>query len=189
MGIYGIKQPKSSTQTVENIQRYSDKYKVPKENSFVIDTSYTTFIAQIDTTKKDLQRNHFQPLQALYFNKTGRLVSYHVNCYAGGFPNLKWNRDGILEAFVPKTQAPLDTLLTFSKQLEFIRTMDGKTLSAKQFDTFDYNVIVYWSIFMGRQSKHLIKEIKENCKFANDKKVRLMFVNIDNAFIRMAYNE
>ena len=179
-GLYGLKQPK--TRATKKIQKFADKYNIPTNNSFVLDTSYLTFLHKLDTTQRGLAKNHFQPLQALYFDKTGQLVSYHINCYAGGFPNLQWDRDGLLDTFVPKSQTPVDTLLTFDKQLQFIRTFDNKTLNLTEYSKADNNVVIYWSIFMGRQSKRLIKYIKDNCDLAGGKSVNLLFVNNDNIY-------
>ncbi len=177
---YGLKVPRE--RSPEKIQHFADKYGIPTDKSFVLDTSYMTFLVHPDTTQKVLIKNHLQPLQALYFDHSGQLVSYYINCNAGGFPNLKWNRNGLLDTFVPTTQTPTDTLLTLSRQLDFVRTMDNKSPGPTDYSQNDYTVVIYWSIFMGRQSKRLIKSIITNCHLAKGKSIDLLFVNEDNFF-------
>jgi len=179
--IYGIKQPKAKS--INEIQKKAEKYKIPLDQNYILDTSFLTFINKLAKTEKKLANDHLQPLQALYFNKSGQLVSYHINCYAGGFPNLNWERNGLLETFVPKSQTALDSLLNFEKQLQYIRTIEDKSVGLDNFSAADNNVVIYWSIFMGRQSKRLIRSIQDNCGLATDKKVKIIFVNNDNIFM------
>ena len=109
--------------------------------------------------------NHVQPLQALYFDRSGRLVSYHVNCYAGGFPNLKWNHDDAFSSFPPASVSPLDTLVSLQDLLPHVKTPAGETPTC-QSSPVDYTVVVMWPVFMGRQSKRLIKTVKKNLESA-----------------------
>lgn len=182
--MYGIKKTKSLTE--EKIIEQAKKYNIPLANNYILDTSFYHFLASLkDTSLAIAKNNHAQPLQVLYYDKlkNWQMVSYHVNCYAGGFPNLKWNRDGVFNTFIPEQQAPLDDLLTVKKHLEYVRSLIG----VQPFNTinYDYIVIVYWSKFMGRQSKRLIKLVQDNTKLSNGKKVKVIYVNNDNFFNHM----
>lgn len=65
VAIYGVKNPKLVDE--KTIRHYSEKYKIPFTDIYELDTLYNTFINSLDTTKfKNQQKNHFQPLQALY---------------------------------------------------------------------------------------------------------------------------
>ncbi len=178
-GFYGIKKPQPIDD--EQIREYAEKLKLPVKDIYQIDTSYLTFILSLDTTKfKSEQKNHFQPLQVLYYNLSGDLISFHINCYAGGFPNLKWNREGYFDTFPPKTQAPLDNILPYGKLSDYLITLSS---SAKPIPTdYDYTVVVFWNRFMKRQSKRLIQTVRNNCRLAKDKKVKIVYVNDDNLF-------
>jgi len=179
--LYGMKEPKSLSSN--DIARYARKYHIPADQSYLLDSSYFNYVFSLDTARfKEQQKNHYQPLQALYYDQHGNLVSFHVNCYAGGFPNLKWNRNGILDTFLPRSQAPLDTILPLSIQLGYIKTLDGRYVEQSISGDNDYVVVVYWNHFLTRQSKRLIRYIKYNCKLDRGKKVRLLFVNDDNLF-------
>ena len=76
---------------------------------YLMDSFYT----KLDTTdslrwerQAKLLNNHLQMLQAMYFDRAGRLVSFHLNCYAEGFPNLKWNKYGAFNSFPPFKCSP-----------------------------------------------------------------------------------
>ncbi|NOX85885.1 MAG: hypothetical protein GXO86_07970 [Chlorobi bacterium] len=176
---YGIKKPQPLDD--EQISKYAEKLKLPAADVYRIDTSYLTFILSLDTAKfKSERKNHYQPLQALYFDRSGNPISFHVNCYAGGFPNLKWNRNGNFDTFPPKTQAPLDSILSLERLLDFIRPL---TASREfNFAQYDYVVVVFWNRFMKRQSKRLIRTVQENHRLDTIKSVKVIYINDDNLF-------
>jgi hypothetical protein len=171
-----------------NIESLAVKYNIPLGDWYELDTLYFDFIKSYDEENHfRSKRNHTQPLQALYFDENGNLISFHTNCYAGGFPNLKWNRKGILNTFVPETQAPIDTLVTFNKLLPFL----NKTPYTEEIiqSDYDYIVVVFWADFMGRQSKRLIRFIQRNVNLAqNNQRVKIIYVNIDNIAYESARN-
>ena len=179
-GFYGMKKLKR----VDNatILEYAKKYNMPLAETFVLDTAYTTVLTSFDTTKfKEQIKNHYQPLQVLYYNKTGQLESFQINCYAGGFPNLDWNRNGIMTTFPPKQQAPLDKIIPLDTLLKYL---DPLPQTKKTFiKDYDFTVVVFWSIFMGRQSKRLIHIVQENTQLKGKKRIKMIYVNTDNFFI------
>ncbi|MCF8298266.1 MAG: hypothetical protein K9J13_12035 [Saprospiraceae bacterium] len=178
---FGIQDPKIIT-NAETI-KYAEKFKIPIEDNFSLDTTYFDFILSLDTNiYKSQIKNHYQPLQALYFDSLGNLCRYYINCYAGGFPNLKWNRNGKLNTFPPAEQAPIDSIINLFKQLTFLNNCCNSDIITLTNLKPDYTVVVYWNHFMRRHSKRLIKLIKSNCELANGEKIKLIFVNNDNAF-------
>lgn len=181
-GLYGIKNLEAVDE--KTILRYSEKYNIPNSDSYVLDTAYISFLFALDTMSfKEQRKNHYQPLQALYYGKDRQLKSLQVNCYAGGFPNLKWDRNETLKTFPPKKQAPIDSIVSLNTQLKYLRPVfPTKPFSPEE---YDYIVVIYWSKFMGRQSKRLIRYVDENVKLATDQKIKVIYVNTDNIF---AYN-
>ena len=179
--LYGIKKVKAIDENT--ILHYSRKYDIPLADNYELDTSYINFLSSLNTTHYKSQiKNHYQPLQALYYNKLGELQSFQINCNAGGFPNLDWDRDSIFDYFPPKRQAPLDRILPLKTQLKYLKPL-SKTEKFSP-DSFDYVVVVYWSRFMGRQSKRLINFVQTNEKLSRHKKVKIIYVNNDNFFIQ-----
>jgi hypothetical protein len=179
IALFGIKNLKPLDE--KSILKYALKFNIPPEDNFELDTIFASFILSHDTSQYGEQmKNHLQPLQALYFDRTGRLHSFHVNCYAGGFPNLNWNWNGSLNQFPPGELAPPDTLLPLNIQLNFLKPLSFS--STFYSEEFDYLIFVYWSRFMGRQSRILIHSIQNNCKLAKHEKVKIIYVNNDNLF-------
>ena len=179
LGLYGMKN--SKTVDEKTILRYSKKYNIPTANCYELDTTYLSFLFSLDSVRYEVQRkNHYQPLQALYYDKFEELKSFQVNCYAGGFPNLKWNRNGSFTTFPPKKQAHVDSIVSLNTQLKYLRPLSQTKLLSS--DEYDFIVIIYWSRFMGRQSKRLIRYVQENTKLATGFKVKLIYVNTDDIF-------
>lgn len=85
LGLYGVRNPKEISE--KKIINYSKRLAIPKDAIYQLDTSYFSFLASLkmklndsmitDTLKKKelkkLVQNHYQPLQALYFNKKKKL--------------------------------------------------------------------------------------------------------------------
>lgn len=198
LGIYGIHPPRKLSE--KKICKSAKRLSIPQTELFQIDTNYFSFLSSFDTIqidslssfeliqqKKNIKaqiKNHIQPLQALYFNKAGELVSFQINCYAGGFPNLKWDRNEIFKSFPPKLQAPLDSLVTPTSLSSLLIPL-SKTSKLNSNDTelviYDYVVYVFWSKFMGRQNKHFIRFIQENHRLYAKSNVKFLYVNMDNS--------
>ena len=178
-GLYGMK--KTKTVDEKTITRYSQKYNIPTADSYELDTAYFSYLFSLDTVKYKSQiKNHYQPLQALYYDNLGYLKSFQVNCYAGGFPNLKWDRNEIMTSFPPRQQAPIDSIVSLETQMKYIKPLSQT--SKLSVDNYDYIVIVYWNRFMGRQSKRLIHFVQENSKLEKEIKVKIIYANTDNIF-------
>ena len=178
-GLYGIKNPKELND--QTIIRYSEKYNIPLIDNYKLDTAYLTFLSSLDSTNfKEQIKNHYQPLQVLYYDKTGQLESFQINCYAGGFPNLDWKRDSIFETFPPQKQAPIDSIFPLDIQIKHLQPLSQTNSFSIEY--YDYIVIVFWNRLMGRQSKRLIQYVQENIKLARDYKVKIIYVNTDNIF-------
>ena len=152
----------------------------------MLDTNYMRYLFSFDTSKyADQIKNHYQPIQAAYYNKGGQLVSFHINCYAGlGVENkddLNWNQQDAFAEFVPKTVAPLDSILPLSKHLQFLKTFDNKDIDTTGFSAFNYTVIIHWGKkWRPRDCQNLFDIVKKNASKVKDEKVNVLYVNNDN---------
>lgn len=176
---YGIKEAKPVDE--KTIVKYAKKYHIPIADAYQIDSTYLYFLSSFDTAHfQEAIQNHYQPLQALYYDKSGKLISFQVNCYAGGFPNLNWERNNAMKTFPPKIQAPLDTIVPLRKHLTYLLPLTTTT----PFSLNDYDIvtIVHWNRLMGRQSKRLIKLVQTNSKLAKQR-VKVVYVNTDNLHV------
>ena len=76
--MYGMKSPETITD--EKIAEFSENYDIPLADSYKLDTSYVTFLYSLDTVKYKYHiKNYLQPLQALYYDKSGQLQSFQIN--------------------------------------------------------------------------------------------------------------
>lgn len=187
--MYGMRAPKALS--TEEIISLADEYHIPARDNYILnEETYLKYVKSLDKTRyKNSIHDHLQPLQVLYYDSDGDLQSFQVNCYAGGFPNLKWNRDGAFEVFLPKKQAPLDSIIPLHLHRTFLSMADETIGEFNEFRAPDYTVIVHWNRFMGRQSKRLIKLVQKNTQLAEAKSVRVIYVNTDNLFATLAQQD
>lgn len=148
---------------------------------YFIDRNYKKQLLKLSNDTA-LLKNHLQPLQACYYNKEGKLISFHINCNAPGFPNLNWNYKMVMETFPPGSNAPVDTLLNLQKHLELLKSNNNKQIEIEK--DIDYFIIVNWAGFLKRQSIGLINAVNENIKLNfENKKVKIIYVCSDNVFV------
>lgn len=179
-GIYGIREPQPLP--LEQLPKLAAQYGVPASSrSTVLDTSFWRVIRRLKKQDPDVAKNHYQLLQAVYYDAAGRQQSFQINCYTGGFLNLQWNANGIMAHFPPAQQAPRDTALTLAEHLRYLRPLDARAIPAPA----DYTVVVHWSHFMTRQSRRLIQAVRQNVALApTGTRVALVFVNTDDFYYR-----
>jgi len=175
------------------MRAYGIEYDVVKLNNskiiktakvFKIDSKYA--LCELDTNfyhffkDSNQRREYLKPLLVMYFDKDGKMVSFHSNCYAGGFPNLDWNGNKDFDYFPPVQQQwhSVDTLIysDFKQFLLPVANYDSND------ENIDYYVLVFWDKFTGRQCKRFVKLIQDNAKLAKGN-VKLIFVNKDNFFV------
>jgi hypothetical protein len=196
MGIYGLK----SLKTLNNseIIKTAEKYKIKSSELVLLDTAYKSYLISLpefdslcakDTLKRYqcyIQKNHLQPLQILFFDKSSKFVSYNVNCNIPGFPNLKWNYFGYFNEFPPKSATYCDSIFNFHKFSKYIKLPDNTQLNLGSVTNYNYLVIVFWCRFGGRQSKRLIKFVYSYLEQYNTKSYKVLFLNVDN-FAAVSY--
>jgi len=161
----------------EEIERYEQKFNIPLEASYRLDTTYTALMETVKNASD--QGYYYQLLQVFYFDEKDSLVSYHVSCNTGGVPNLKWEyldtlKNKNFDQFPPTTQTELNTPIGYKELITTIK----QTKNTEQIENQKYKVIVFWNIFMGRQSKRLIQTVQKNITLTNES-VKVYYVNND----------
>jgi hypothetical protein len=174
--LVGIKDPVPLTD--QEIIRHAEQMELP-DPLFKLDTAYMDFLKAWYISDTLAIKNHYQPLQVLYFDKAGILQSWHINCLVPGFPELKWNHNGSFDVFPPHTAALPDTLYSLQRVSKlFLPVQSEKTES-----TPDYTVLVFWNAFMRKQSKILSGTVRTNLQLAPDSlRVNVIYINNDNFF-------
>ncbi|WP_460556224.1 hypothetical protein [Hymenobacter daeguensis] len=177
-GIYGIRQPKPLEENC--LPKLAEAYGIPAGScNAVLDTSFRRVLRRMHRRDSSAAKNHWQFLQAVYYDAAGRQQSFHINCYAGGFPNLNWERAGSMAQFPPAQQAPRDSALSLAEHLRHVYTAGLPT----PMPAAHYTVVVHWSRFMTRQSRRLIRAVRRNVALAPmGTRVALVFVNTDDFY-------
>lgn len=173
--IYGINQlsffsEQEYTESIKEIKVY-----FPKEQNFIM-SSEEEFKRYISLApNEDIDFSIRQPMQLLYFDN-GRLVSYHVNCYAEGSVfsgKINWNTDNRFDAFVPKSAVE-----TFDLSLKDINNI----YSLKADNLKGITIIVFWNQMFFKNSIGLIETLRDNNIKYNDK-ANIVFINTDKFYI------
>jgi hypothetical protein len=174
----GMKQPKELNRN--QLQRFNRKMNIPEPNSFFADTSYWNLFINLPK-EGGVQKNHYQPIQAIYFNKGSKYpTAWYINCYAKATTfNLLWNADSSFNVFPPKGNAPLDSAISISSFDTYIHPVFP---SSKYFINPDeINIIVIYNRVFQRQSRNLIRLVQQNAALS-ETPVHISYINIDNAF-------
>ena len=181
--LYGIKSPHAMQS--EEISAKAIKWHIDTAHLYELNQQ---FLYQLydwqERGQKTLAKHRHQPLQLIYFNPNGKMVSQHMNCYAQGFPNLRWQRDGRMNTFPPISATAPDSAFDLSMQLQLIRPLHTVPIPMK---ASNYTIAIYWNSFMGRQSRRLVRMATKNLKKAGNKPYQLLFINTDNYYAGKLY--
>jgi hypothetical protein len=123
-------------------------------------------------SNSNLYKNLHQPNQIAFLNSKNDSISLIVNCDIGGFPNLKWKSllDQDHSILLSQFRYPI-------KAIDYLQTCLSYEVSDSILQTTIKNpktILVKYSFFMGRQSKRLIKYIKQSNQFSS---YSIIFVN------------
>ena len=175
--IYGIKTLKSND--LANIQYFLNKNNYNQYRNFYLKKEYIKYLKQALPNDSLAKKYLLQPLQLVYLDNKNEIVSYHVNCNAGGFPNLKWEREHNFDVFPPKTQTNLNDIsfdfLAIQNHLFEVYAGSKKiNMDSK------YKTIVFYSLMLPKQSKKLIDLAIRNSLLELNGEIIL--INNDNLF-------
>jgi hypothetical protein len=177
----GMKNPRIISE--KEMYAYGRKWNMSIYYQQTLLPTYVDEVQKFDSLYPSLAKNLLQPIQAMYFDASGKLISYHINCFAGGYPNLNWNRNGNFDVFPAKTQAPCDSLITLSWLLPHLKPLEFPCVEMKD---LNYTVVVFWSRWTGRQSRHLVEFVQKNMKLASkETQIQIMYVNTDEIFTKL----
>lgn len=185
MGLYGIKEPHAVSE--QEILSYANKhgfgsldiYRLrPKYEKYLDDKFPDTSINPSGSVcATGMKKRLIQPIQYMLFDRWGKLMVHTVNCNAGGFPNLNWNTGGAFEIFPPQSLDVVDSTFSIDELYPFF---DPIEITRRRLGEAEYECVIFWNKFMGRQSRRLIEYAIENAK-GHD--VRFYLVNNDDLYI------
>ena len=175
--IYGVKTVKSNDLT--NIQYFLTKNNYNQYRNFCLKKEYVKYLKQTLPNDSLDKKYLLQPLQLVYLNNKNEIVSYHINCNAGGFPNLRWEREGNFDVFPPKTQTnPNDISLDFLAIQSYLFEVYARSKKINM--DSEYKIIVFYSLMLPKQSKKLIDLAIRNS--LSEPNSEIILINNDNLF-------
>jgi hypothetical protein len=175
--MYGIH--KSAPVSDSQIIRDAQKLRIPANRLYELDSLQLLRIYRLQQLGySNAAKQLHQPLQVMYFDEEGRLLSQHLNCHAVSFPDLRWNRHHSFLQFPPPGNSSADRILTLPLLQQMLRPLfcadTGHSKGSR------YHVVLFWNKFMGRQSKRLVRLVQRNAAFHADNKIAIYYVNNDN---------
>lgn len=186
---YGIKNPKPLTE--QQVLQYAHKNGLDRYNLYTLDTSYSRFLSGQYATdgmtdsmaifnKKTYEKQLFQMIQYLLFDKDGYLITHIVNCDVGGFPTLNWNEYNSFDQFPVSTISDVDSTLSIAQLKPYyspVTTIDTSS-------NYDYQCVIYFNKFMSRHSKKMLRLALENIEQErkNGTRINVHLVNNDYYF-------
>lgn len=161
---------------INDVNEYSDKELMQLSRKYSIDTplysldkNYLNYVKSFSDSLTI--KNLLQPLQIIFFSHN-QVSAHLINCTVGGYPNLKWNRFRTFDS-IPDVNSPIITQKL--KYDNLIKHINPKP----KFSSGENICVVFWSNFMGRQSKNLISYSKE---INVQRNYQVIYVNNDNFF-------
>lgn len=174
--IMGIHPPQKMT--LERINKCAKKLNMTG-SLYYADSVYLKGVVNKCAQDKRIMKNHLQPVQAIYFDDSGKMISYFINCYANPtLVNLNWNEGNRFSAYPPKTMAPIDSMFTYAELVNLLKPVT-KPVTA---NSSSIKVLVFWNKMFYRYSKSLIRKVQRNVEAKRD--VDIVYVNTDNYMLK-----
>lgn len=186
----------------EEIVELANKYEIPAEYSWTLDT--VTYFANLrelyskeakeiqiiddDSTElfllKEVLKDDTQPVQFRLFDKNGTEIFKLVNCYVEPPIPMNWNVEGCFDVFPPVIDEEslgyhyfdLDFLLSASSPI------NGEKLTLSELPEAEYYGVVLWNDYFVKPSRKLIKTVTEYIEDSGES-VQLIFINNQHACI------
>ena len=149
----------------------------------LLDINFKEFLKNLEQVNKCIETSQLlhklrQPMQVITLNSSGQIIHHISNCDVGGFPNLNWASISTFADNMYKDCKEVD--INFIELIvPFLHTLNQKEEILKQYENYDYIYLVFWNRFALRQSKRLIKHLKNTDVKEN---ALLIYVNNDNFF-------
>jgi hypothetical protein len=172
----GIHPPQKMT--IERINKCAKKLNMTG-SLYYADSVYLKGVVKKCAQDKKIMKNHLQPVQAIYFDGSGKMISYFINCYANPtLVNLNWNEGNFFSAFPPKTMAPIDTMFTYAELVNLLQPVT----KTSTINSSSIKVLVFWNKMFYRYSKSLIRQVKKNTQ--HESNVEIIYINTDNYLLK-----
>jgi hypothetical protein len=170
----------------ETVIRKSKKLLINENAIYFLNSNYLEIEKDAKQCNQGILKNLIQPLQVRAFDKTGKMVGFICNCMVGGFPNLNWGNYGRLDSVPPFKNSMPDTVIYFEKDFKNYKNSNGETPDINKYTDSDYNIVVFYTLFMHRQTKLLVNKVKEYVARNSSLKINVIYVNAEVLYRKSA---
>jgi hypothetical protein len=169
----------NEVRNLETVKTYADKWGIPEESLYLINfEDYVDKVVDFSEDNQRLAKDLSQWHQLMVFDSNDSLISYQINCNTKRKNNdWQWNYLGTFDQFPPQDQTvkKYHHDLKMSDLTSVIQDSEGNPF---QLDTnADLKVVVFWTIYHGRQSENIIKEVFNFNEKFKDKSIQLVYLN------------
>ncbi len=166
---------------LETVKTYAEKWEVPDESLYIMDyAAYVDIVRDFNENNGRLAKDLSQWHMLMVFDSKDSLISYQINCNTKRKNNdWQWNYTGTFNQYPPldKTVKKYHHELKFSNLIPVIKDAEGNSFENHMEAEADLTIVVFWTIYHGRQSKNLIREVLDYNEKYKNKSVQLVFLN------------
>ncbi|WKK76511.1 hypothetical protein QYS49_04100 [Marivirga salinae] len=166
---------------LETVKTYSEKWEVPDESLYIIDfENYVGIVRGYIENNRRLAKDLSQWHMLMVFDSNDSLISYQINCNTKRKNNdWQWNYLGTFNQYPPQDNSvkKYHHELKFSDLIPVIKDAEGNPYESNPESKADITIVVFWTIYHGRQSENLIREVLDFDKKHKEKSVELVFLN------------
>lgn len=166
---------------LETIKTYAEKWEVPDENLYIIDyKGYVDKVRDYVEVNKRLAKDLSQWHMLMVFDSKDSPISYQINCNTKRKNNdWQWNYTGTFNQYPPRDNSvrKYHHELKFTDLVPVIKDAEGNSFENHIESKADITIVVFWTIYHGRQSKNLIREVLDYNEKFKDKSIELVFLN------------
>lgn len=166
---------------LETVKTYANKWEIPDESLYIIDfENYVDIVRGYVENNRRLAKDLSQWHMLMVFDSNDSLLSYQINCNTKRKNNdWQWNYLGTFNQYPPQDNSvrKYHHEFKFTDLIPVIKDVKGNSIENHIESKADITIVVFWTIYHGRQSKNLIREVLDYDEKFKDKSVELVFLN------------
>lgn len=153
------------------------------EKLYYLDSAFLNVL--IDSTKytKVQVKNTLQPLQVYFVDSLGNDLTYLLNCFYGGFPNINFNKYGELDAFPTESDSSrLVNNVLIKDRVPYIKNIKTDN-QINLTENRKHKILVFYSETMGRQKKRMFKQVNVLFNKYDASVYELIHISLDQLYV------
>jgi hypothetical protein len=159
---FGVRNPKIENQ--ESILEYLKEKKLNTKNSFALRDT---------TALNKFNASNIGTPEIRFYDKNGYLMIYRNDkkCNA--------QNDSLIGFLNPKNVIKVDSSNNINDYIKQLKTLDGKDLNKKEFENYDYYLIMYWAKWTGKVNSIKMLDWENSLNQKNNLNIKTIKVTTD----------